>query len=599
MKISSFESIFQSAKSTFTRFPLQVLAVVLAMVACFFTIHLDHQPASTDQYLKLALVCNIAFVALLAADLYAEANDWKNLKQWALRMLVVVFCGVLYFSLSPLLKGTDWFRIGFFIIAFHLSVSYSAFLHHGTLNGFWEFNKILLLRVLTAGFYAAVLFAGLSIALVAVDQLFNVKIDSNVYLDMLTLIGIGFTTFFFMAGVPADFKALNAAAPVYPKGLKVFTQYVLIPLMAVYLGILLVYEITIIASWELPNGNVSMLILSYAVVGLLAVLLIYPIKENAENRWFGKFSKLIFIMMIPLLVLLVLAIWARIRNYGITEPRYILIVLAIWLAIVTVYFLVSAKQNIRVIPISLSIIAVLATFGPQSASSVSRYSQLLRFNLFYAAKDDKEMLEKRHIIHYLVNYHGISSLQRFAQVDLSAIEKSLYRKSASSESRYAMEAKLVDTAYQIFKVDNPLLERSAKHSFLAFGTDKKLPLSVKGFDYLIPINDTQLIELEVNGEQVSISQQQKGKVVIAIGQQAPLTMDISGIVKQTDEAYQQGKLKVKPGKEYYLVPENSMRNSLDTDQYILELMLTDLFFNNSAKRKDDYSYRGYLLIKIK
>ncbi|MBG6235156.1 hypothetical protein IWX76_001724 [Pedobacter sp. CAN_A7] len=599
MRILSLDSIFQSTKSTVIRFPLAVAAVLLAMVACFYTIHLDGQTPLSDHYWKLAFISNIAFVALLSADLYAESNQWKPNKQWALRMLVLVFCVAIYFSLQPRLFAADWFRIVFFIVAFHLSVSYSAFLHEGNLNGFWEFNKILLLRILTAAFYAAVLFGGLSVALLAIDQLFNVEVKTEVYLYMLTVIGIGFTTFFFMGGLPANFKALNAAEPAYPKGLKIFTQYVLTPLMVVYLGILLIYEVTILMAWELPKGTVSMLILSYAVAGLLAVLLIYPVKEHEENRWFRHFSKFIFIMMIPLLVLLMLAIWERIRNYGITEPRYILIVLAIWLAIITAYFLSSSKQNIRIIPISLSVLAFLATFGPQSAASVSRYSQIQRFEHFNAAKDNKGMLEKRRIIHYLVTHHGISSLQPFAQVDLSAIEKSLHRKSVSPESRYAMEAKLVDTAYHIFKVDNPLLERTAKPSFLAFGTDKNSPLSVKGFDYLIPINDTQLIALQVNGKQVSITQQQKGKVVVTIGHQAPLTIDISGIVKKTDAAYQQGKLQVKPGREYYMVQEEDMRKNLNTDQYTLELVLTDLFFNNPSKRKDDFSYRGYLMIKIK
>jgi hypothetical protein len=599
MKILSLDAIFQSTKSTVNRFPLAVIAVLLGMAACFYTIHIDGQTASTALYWKLAFVCNIAFVALLAADLYAESNQWKSIKQWTLRILVLVFCVAIYFSLKPELYAADRFRMGFFILTFHLAVSYSAFLHQGNLNGFWEFNKILLIRILEAAFYAAVLFAGLSVALLAVDQLFSVNIDSKIYLYMLTVIGIGFTTFFFMAGVPANFKTLNDAEPAHLKGLKVFTQYVLIPLMLVYLGILLVYEVTILISWELPKGTVSILILSYAVAGLLAVLLIYPVKEQLENRWFRQFSKFIFIMMIPLLVLLLLAIWERVRNYGITEPRYILIVLAIWLAIITAYFLSSTKQNIRIIPVSLSVLAFLATFGPQSAPSVSRYSQTQRFERYNVAKDDKGMLEKRRIIHYMVNYHGLSSLQSFAKEDLSAMENNIMRRAVNSASWYVIETKLVDTAYHIFKVDNPLLERTEIPSQLVFATDKKAPLRVKDYDYLVPIYDGLAIDLLVDGKQMAIKQAQKGKLFITIGRQSALSMDISGIVKKTEAAYLQGKLKTKPSEEAYLVPEDGMKTSLNTSQYTLDLVLTDLFLNQPSKVKDDFSYRGYLLIKIK
>lgn len=597
MSILSLDSIFQSTRSTLTRFPLAVAAVLLGMVACFYTIHLDGQSVSSDQYHKLAFICNIAFVALLAADLYAESNDWMRLKKWVLRLLVVLFCTALYFSLQPEIYSADRFRIGFFIIAFHLGVSYSAFLHHGTLNGFWEFNKILLLRILTAGFYAAVLFAGLSIAMLAIDQLFNVVIDGKVYLYLLTITGIGFTTFYFMAGIPSAFKALNTTEPVYPKGLKVFTQYVLLPLMVIYLAILLVYEVSILISWELPKGTVSMLILSYAVVGLLSVLLIYPIKERTENHWFKQFSRFFFIMMIPLLVLLMLAIWERIRHYGITEPRYILIVLAIWLTIITAYFLWSAKQNIRIIPVSLSVLAFLSAFGPQSAPSVSRYSQLQRFKHYQAAKDDEGMLEKRRIIQYLVNYHGLTTLQPFTSVDLQEVEHSINNDTVSSASRYAMETKRVDTAYKLFKVDHPSLEM--KGGQLHFAVDKKTPLSVKGYDYLVPINDTVPIDLLVNGLPVAIRQEHKGSITLKIGQEPLMLIDLKRVVKETELAYRQGKLKPKQSEAYYLLPGNGMSQALNTDQYEVKLVVTELFLFSPANRKDDFNFMGYLMIKIK
>jgi membrane-bound metal-dependent hydrolase YbcI (DUF457 family) len=150
---------------------------------------------------------------------------------------------------------------------------------------------------------------------------------------------------------------------------------VLIPLATVYVVILLAYEIKILVQWELPKGLVSNLILGYAVFGILSLLLVYPIREQEENKWLKTYARSFYFLLIPLLGLLFTAAGTRIFRYGITEMRYFLIVLACWLLFITVYFLVAKKQNIKLIPISLSILTLLSIYGPQSAFQVSMYSQ--------------------------------------------------------------------------------------------------------------------------------------------------------------------------------------------------------------------------------
>src|SRR5690606_39092070 len=125
-----------------------------------------------------------------------------------------------------------------------------------------------------------------------------------------------------------SFTAAPSAAQ-YPKGLKIFTQYVLIPLMTIYLGILLVYETKILLEWEMPKGIVATLILGYAVFGILSLLLVWPIKGDDGNRWVQLFARFFYLMMIPLIILLVLAVYTRVSSYGFTEERYILVVLAV------------------------------------------------------------------------------------------------------------------------------------------------------------------------------------------------------------------------------------------------------------------------------
>jgi hypothetical protein len=108
--------------------------------------------------------------------------------------------------------------------------------------------------------------------------------------------------------MPQPLSVLNQTQE-YPKSLKVFTQYVLLPLTTIYLAILLAYEAKIIIEWSLPQSSVAVLILGYTVFGILSILLIHPIRNLEENRWINLFAKSFYLLMIPLLSLLLVSIY--------------------------------------------------------------------------------------------------------------------------------------------------------------------------------------------------------------------------------------------------------------------------------------------------
>src|SRR5206468_13092632 len=66
-------------------------------------------------------------------------------------------------------------------LALHLAVALAPFLGRGEINGFWQFNRRLFLRFILSAIYAAVFFGGLALALAAVNNLFNAKIDEKIY----------------------------------------------------------------------------------------------------------------------------------------------------------------------------------------------------------------------------------------------------------------------------------------------------------------------------------------------------------------------------------------------------------------------------------
>src|SRR6185436_11103061 len=66
-------------------------------------------------------------------------------------------------------------------IGFHLLVAFVAYWRGREPNAFWQFNRALFLRFLLAGLYAGVLYTGLTVALIAIDQLFKAHVSEKVY----------------------------------------------------------------------------------------------------------------------------------------------------------------------------------------------------------------------------------------------------------------------------------------------------------------------------------------------------------------------------------------------------------------------------------
>lgn len=599
LKLPSIHSLWSSFLKVILRFPLQVLVTIAATVSLCYLV--DTRRRSEEELTVFIATCNLALTLLLAVDLYAEANQLSKLKQWGMRLIAVLICTGLYFILKPAYYLADVYRIGLLALAFHLLVAFAPFINKGNVYGFWQYNKSLFLRFLTSVLYAGVLYAGLAIALVAIDGLFSVKIEWQTYLRLFAVIGAGFTTIFFLAGVPDRFEEADTEES-YPKGLKIFTQYVLIPLMTIYLVILLVYEAKIIVNWELPKGLVSTLILGYAVFGILSLLLIHPIKEKEGNGWMKLFSRFFYVMMIPLVVLLLLAVWKRVGSYGITESRYILVILAGWLTLITVYFLFSKKQNIKIIPVSLCILALLATYGPQSAFSVSRYSQVSRLKRLMASENKKDIKQRSEVVEYLVDRHGLAVLQPFTKVNLDSMERKIELLDTASYSHYRIKSEKTDSAYALLHIklepgvgmiDNKL-----------FVPEEGMVVSVKDYDYIVEVrNYGSKEQVKINNVDFVLERLQDGNLKLKVGTAPALDFNVQQLAKNALALLNAGKLKQEPEGSAYPTPKSVLSLKKTIPGFEINLLVTWL---NTMTDTDDekelgrsLNYNGYLLIKVK
>lgn len=370
MKLPSIDYVIGSAVRTFLRFPITMLFALLGTINVILSIaNIGDESVRIKLILCAALGLTSSLALSLWSSYYRMSKVWNVLSNVVLVTLLTLY----YFSLGDSIKEIDGIRYVVFNISLHLLVSFVLFIKNKEVDEFWSFNKNLFIRIITSGIYSVTLFIGLNFAVLAIDNLFGIDVDERIYPEIIVVILGIFNTLFFLSGVPRNEELSLPLA--YPKGLKAFTQFVLIPLVLIYLIILWAYETKILLTANLPKGWVSILILVFSVLGILAMLLVYPLRNKEDHTWIKQLWKWYFRLIIPLIGLLYWAILYRINLYGFTVGRYYVLLLALWLTAITVYSIIKPNYHIKIIPISLAIVGFISLYGPQSAANISKVSQ--------------------------------------------------------------------------------------------------------------------------------------------------------------------------------------------------------------------------------
>jgi hypothetical protein len=408
-------------------------AALVAAVCGIIATEVDNEAP----FVRVMMTAQLGLPLFFALAVAAESNRWGRSLRAALNVVGVVGLVAYHSTLPDLMDQVAVGVVTRFVqlnVGLHLLAAFLPFARGGSHNGFWQYNRALFLRFLTALLYSAVVYLGLALALLALDRLLGLPIPDHSYLWLLIVTLFVFNTWVFLGGVPRDIAGLESLTD-YSRALRVFAQYILIPLVAIYLAILTIYLFKVIATAVWPSGWIGWMVSSVAVVGILALLLVWPVANRTENRWVATYTRWFFIFMMPAIVMLLLAVYKRIDQYGITENRYFLAVLSLWLAAVAVYFIVSQKRRIKVIPMTLCVVAFATSFGPWGAYTVSRKSQTARLERLMEAngilvdgaiaKATAEVpLDARREISaislYLVRYHGGKTFDRW--LDSGGIE---------------------------------------------------------------------------------------------------------------------------------------------------------------------------------
>lgn len=387
--IDKINTLFQKVLIVLKTYPLVLLTSLIAGVLAI--VGLEYEGDEIQFYIVKSSLIGCWGIGLFFA---AKMLHQRRGKGWLWDTLAFLLMVLLYWILP---NKEDAFTPKHSIIIFvsmvlsHLLVSFVPFVEKEPEINFWQYNKSLFVNSVLTVIFTGVLVGGILLAILAIDQLFEIEIDYSVYMKSFLFLSNFGSTLIFLLFCNSGLKHLEQKEE-YPSVLKFFTQFVLIPLLIIYTIILYAYSVKIIMQWELPRGWVSYLILAYSIVGILALLLVHPLKENHSKSWVKLFSKIFYYALIPLLGLLYVAIFTRVLAYGFTEPRYYVLLLAIWLTVVVVYFIIAAKPSIKFIPISMFVFGLSSLVLPYfNAFSVSVRSQK---DQFVKILEQNQLLEK-------------------------------------------------------------------------------------------------------------------------------------------------------------------------------------------------------------
>lgn len=564
LKWLSAKNILEGLQALFSRFPLVAIDTFVATV-CGYTLveSVNWVLADNIQQIltKILLMAVLGFPLLTGLTLVSEKFKFKTQEHWLLQVVGIVVLTLYYFILPKDLKNLEAIHVTrlvvFNIVAYLLALSFS-FYERGQSLRFWRFCESTFARLVVSAFFSFALWAGIALSLAAVDYLFQANIQGETYFKAwIIIVGI-FGAWFFLAGFPKAQDHLDERMEE-SKFLRIFLQYICVPLLSIFFVILYTYLGKIVILWDWPKGGVADWILGFSSAGFLIYVLSYPLLEKKEHPFLKKFFRVFFALVIPMVAVLALAIWFRVSEYGVTESRYMVMLGGIWLLASSLYFLLSKQKELKVLPYLAAGFLFFGVWGPWGMYSVSLSSQeshlqnlLTKYHLLengkaVAIKDENTIpLKDRASIYskiqYLQSHHGLAQLETiFPGVKVSDATLSRYDSSFAFDAMNVLNIK----SYYDYQPD----QEQQKYIYLNVGAVGAI--DVRGFDTIIhnvnlyPYQQEPIVQEYVIVSSTYAFRLEKNRVYMKKDSVDIFSVDVTPFLKDWGEKYRENMQPIK------------------------------------------------------
>ena len=234
-------------------------------------------------------------------------------------------------------------------------------------------------------FFSGITYAGLSLIILAIDQLLF-RVSNTVYPHTANIVFVIFASMYFLSLIPIfpgavddnkdqeqnDFQneTIQKAAHV-PKFLEVLISYIIVPLIAVFTFILLVYILKNIGGEFWTDNLLEPMLVAYAITVILVYILASEI-NNSFTKWFRKISPKI---LVPIVIFQIASSILSVGETGITYGRYYVILFGVFAAIAGVLLSFLPVRKNGIIALLLIVFSAISIVPPVDAFTISRTSQ--------------------------------------------------------------------------------------------------------------------------------------------------------------------------------------------------------------------------------
>jgi len=610
MKALDIAYLSRKILKTFWRFPIPVILILLTFLSTIIVIYKEDE-TSIGQHLLLTTMLGIPLFT--AFNLYlerVETRRWFNIIVNALGFFILI----LFFINLPTnqIYEKHYIRAFTLFFTFLASMFYLPFIGFHQQIPFWYYNKQFIKRIFISLFFSTIIYLGLLLAISAIDVLFGAHINYKWYLYVLAFAYTLLLPWLILGGLQLKFT-YHANKQFYPKEVRTFALYVLLPLNLIYGIILIVYSIKIILTGVWPSGWTVGLIMGYSIIHLLIIILTFPVLFDKENKALVKYVFINFIFILLFLILYFLAIIKRIQEYGLTENRFLVVLFGIWMLFLSVYLYIKKIHDLRVIPLSFIILAFLSVSGPWNMFRICKHQQLKRWEYLLVKNDllnqgkidahhkdidAKTQTELSSIALYLAETHGGKTLAPYFKLNIDSlfntndtVNNYTYNKISTlfSSAGLTFNPYYYDVAddsnYQFYSSDvrtSIMVDSSLFVCFLnAYSNNENVQ-----YKQNYQLNDSLILELSmpINTNSLSIKLNNKQDAIFNLQDY------FNEINAYTPSEKYINSVKLKP---------EQLKKSIIGSTYRYDFILERIEYNVKNKVKTPISISGYLIIKVK
>lgn len=361
------KSLKTSSEVLQSRFPLPTIIVLITAALFFYVVNRD-SPNIIVTRIILSLITTFFFS--IGVTLFTEQKKNANNTLW--QIVAVVYGLLFFFSIRHLTddyildSGTFFILhlVGFISLLFfapYIGNLYTSGKDVEYTNYFTYTAWTLLMSAIVGGSLVAL---G-SIAISSVSELFNLSafVNRNHLYENWIMIALSLVAPLYALTHMPHSEDLSKKSYDTNRFFSFLIRYIATPFIVIYFVILYAYSVKVLMNFhEWPKGMVSWMVVGFSTFGYLTY--IFSKTYEDESSTMQVFRK-VFPYLVPAQILMLgYAIYLRIDQYDLTMNRYFVVIFGVWLAVISVYYIISRKKALTMIPASLTVIALIISVGP-------------------------------------------------------------------------------------------------------------------------------------------------------------------------------------------------------------------------------------------